>query len=102
MAKDERKDRGRNPVVFVIYMIFVWPAYVVRWALSLFFKILDWFFKTVEKLLKNDVKKMHEQGGFSGFLAVLIDLVIAAIVWLIAYNTLKDSPLLQAILGGGQ
>ncbi|MEM6912584.1 MAG: hypothetical protein AAF511_01260 [Pseudomonadota bacterium] len=95
MAKKDRQDRGRNPIVFFIYMVFVWPAYVVRWGLSFIFKIVDWFFKTAEKLLKNDVKRMHEKGGFSGFLAVLIDLVIAAVVWLIALATFKDSPFLQ-------
>ncbi|MEO1041907.1 MAG: hypothetical protein AAFX52_06420 [Pseudomonadota bacterium] len=97
MAKSDREDRGRNPIVFFIYMVFVWPAYVLRWILSFIFKIVDWFFKAAEKLLKNDVKKMHERGGFSGFLAVLIDLVIAGFVWLIVLSTFSESQLLQNI-----
>ena len=95
MAEDDVRERGRNPIISLIYLIFVSPAYLARWVIGLVFKILDWFFKTAEKLLKNDVKDMHEKGGFSGFLAVLIDLVMAAVVWYLVLITFQGSQLLQ-------
>lgn len=78
-AKTKRK---RNPLVLLIYMVFVWPAYVVRWFFGLFVKIVSWIGKLAERIAKDGfVRRMHDRGGLQGFMAILIDLAMAAVIW---------------------
>lgn len=92
-----RATRGRNPLIVFIYLVFVWPAYLFRGIVGLFFKILAWIGSLAEKLTKDGVvKRMHARGGFSGFLAVLVDLAMAAFIWaflLLTLNQFQDDGL---------
>lgn len=94
-----RPKRKRNPVVLIIYMVFVWPAYLARWLFGLFFKIVALLGSIAEGMAKKGiVRGMHEKGGFQGFLAILIDLAMAAFVWLTllyAYGELSSGNLLE-------
>ena len=85
------EKKKRNPIVAFIYNVYVSPSYLVKSILLFFVGIIGWVITKITSMLQSwAMNGLHGAGGVFGFVAILIDLALATVAWLIVATIVSD------------